>query len=70
MRRTDAPAAYERNAWQQILNVLGSAIGAAFMKGEDVQLARGERLILRSPSGAEWVCGPDDAGNWSCAPKP
>lgn len=33
-----------------------------FKRGRDVELARGERLILRSPNGSRWVVTVDNAG--------
>lgn len=33
-----------------------------FKKGRDVELARGERLILRSPNGSRWVIAVDNTG--------
>lgn len=33
-----------------------------FKKGRDVELARGERLILRSPDGTRYVVTVDNAG--------
>lgn len=58
----NAPAEYDRSLWQQILAALGRAVEGAFAKGSDVELARGERLILRSPDGSRWVVGVDNAG--------
>lgn len=33
-----------------------------FKSGRDVELARGERLILRSPNGSRWALSASDAG--------
>jgi hypothetical protein len=33
-----------------------------FKRGRDVELARGERLILRSPDGSRWSVTVDNAG--------
>lgn len=42
----NAPDTYDRSLWQQILTALGRALDGAFVKGQDVRLQRGERLIL------------------------
>ena len=68
MNLPNAPGGYDRATWQQILNRLRDAADAALKTGQDLQLVRGERLILKSPNGSQWVCGPDDAGTWSCEP--
>jgi hypothetical protein len=60
-----APERYDRAVWQQLLNQLARAWTNAFAKGQDVELARGERLILRSPSGARFAVKVDNAGNLS-----
>ena len=58
----DAPAAYSQSQWRQIVAALANAVAGCFHKGEDVELARGERLILRSPNGARWAVKVDNAG--------
>ncbi len=70
MKPLQAPPAYDRSVMQQIIGVLREGAAGAFAKGADVELARGERLILKSPDGREWVCGPDNTGSWSCTLKP
>ena len=58
----DAPAAYSQSQWRQIIAALTNAVAGCFHKGEDVELARGERLILHSPDGARWAVSVDNAG--------
>ena len=60
-----APGGYQRATWQQILNRIATALQAAFMKGQDMELARGERLILRSPDGTRWAIAVSDTGTIS-----
>jgi hypothetical protein len=57
-----APDAYDRGLWQQLLNTLGRAAAESFSRGRDLELARGERLILRSPNGSRFAVAVDNAG--------
>jgi len=41
-----APASYDRSNEQQARGLLAKADGETFKKGQDVQLRRGERLIM------------------------
>lgn len=36
--------------------------GQNWKRGRDIELAQGERLILRSPDGARWALAVDNAG--------
>jgi hypothetical protein len=65
-----APARYERAAWQAILQAIGQALGVAFIRGQDVRLQNGERLILKAPNGTMWQVEVDNAGALSTAAVP
>jgi hypothetical protein len=64
-----APFSYNASSLQNIINKLADFAAGAFRKGEDVEFARSERVIYRSPDGTRWVHGVDNAGNttWTLA---
>ncbi len=57
-----APAAYDASNERRTRAALEAADAQSFKKGQDLRLARGERLMLRSPDGTEWVVSVSDAG--------
>ncbi len=63
MSLPQAARAYDASNERQVRAALENADRLNFKKGQDVRLARGERLILRAPNGGEWVVGVDNAGS-------
>lgn len=46
----------------ELVRVLTAEIEKTFQRGRDVELARGERLILRSPDGSRFIVEVDNTG--------
>ncbi len=67
MKLPAARDAYDASNERQTRAALEAADAANFKKGQDVRLARGERLILKSPDGASWLVEVNDAGNLSAS---
>ena len=57
-----APPAYDASNERQTRAALEAADRLAFKAGQDLRLARGERLILKSPNGADWLVGVTNLG--------
>lgn len=57
-----APETYNRSNEQQLREELRRADGENFKKGRDVRLEQGERLIMRSPNGTQWIVSVSNAG--------
>ena len=62
MSLPQAPGSYDASNERRTRAALEAADALSFKKGQDLRLARGERLILRSPDGTEWVVSVSDAG--------
>ena len=62
MSLPQAQEGYDASNERRTRAALEAADALNFKKGQDLRLARGERLILRSPDGAEWVVSVSDAG--------
>jgi hypothetical protein len=56
---------YNQSNESQTRKAIETADEGNFKKGQDVRLARNERLILRSPDGTEWVVSVADDGTLS-----
>ena len=57
-----APAQYSQSDQQQARDVLTRNDNELPHYGRDWELARGERLILRSPNGSRWALSVSDGG--------
>jgi hypothetical protein len=68
MNLASAPEQYDPSDQRRLRAALEQADRESFKKGRDVELARGERLILKSPNGARWSIGVDDTGALSASP--
>lgn len=62
-----APDQYDRGNEQQTRDAISRDGQTVFRAGRDMELARGERLILRSPNGSRWYLTVSDAGVLSVA---
>jgi len=63
-----SPAAYSQSNEAAARQAIEAADRDNFKKGQEVELARGERLILRSPNGSRFAVTVDNAGNLSTSP--
>lgn len=57
-----APGSYDPADQAKVRKAIADADTQNFKKGQDVQLLRGERLILASPNGSRWLVGVSNAG--------
>lgn len=62
MKLPNAPAAYDRFDQSQTRSIIESDLNKSRKSGENVELAPGEQLILRSPNGARWSITVSNAG--------
>lgn len=62
MRLAAPPPGYDRADQAKVRAAIAAADTGNFKKGEDVELARGERFILRSPDGHAWSISVSNAG--------
>ncbi len=58
----DAPQAYSAENEQRFRARVGAEIDKMRRSDGDVELAKGQRAILRSPNGARWALSVDNAG--------
>lgn len=57
-----APQSYDRANEQDVRETIRREDAKAFKQGKDVRLEQGERLIMRSPDGTQWIVGVDNTG--------
>ncbi len=62
MRLPVAPPIYNRESEQEMRKRIEVEDVLNYKKGRDIDLARGERIILHSPDGTGWVPTIDNAG--------
>ena len=53
---------YSAGGENQFREIVARRDAENFKKGRDMELARGEQLILRSPDGSRWAISVSDAG--------
>jgi hypothetical protein len=58
-----AGAAYDAGNERSARAAIERELARRIVKGQDIELASGERLILRSPNGSRWSLGVTDAGD-------
>lgn len=68
MNLPSAPTLYDPSNERQTRATLEREDARNFKKGEEIRLARGERLILKSADGTEWAIGVTNAGVLSLTP--
>lgn len=53
---------YSQGAQDRLIQALEAADGANRKKGQDIEAAGAERIILSSPDGSRWALSADNAG--------
>jgi hypothetical protein len=59
---------YSQEGQDRLVRALDEAESLNRKKGQDIEAAGAERIILSSPDGSRWALAADNAGNLTLAP--